>query len=59
MKKALIAASTLFASVEILTLVHLPVMALPKPSVRVSQAVQAPLPLTLQFNPPRQPLGLV
>ncbi|KAF3888201.1 MULTISPECIES: hypothetical protein [Nostocales] len=57
MKKALIAASTLFASVEILTLVHLPVMALPKPSVRVSQAVQAPLPPNSTIQSPTPALG--
>lgn len=57
MKKALIAASTLFASVEILTVVHLPVMASAKPIVQVSQAVQQPLPPTATFQSPTPALG--
>ena len=44
MKKALIAVSALLASVEILPLVQLPVMASTKPIIQVSQAAQQPLP---------------
>lgn len=44
MKKALIAVSALLASVEILPLAQVPVMASTKPIIQVSQAAQQPLP---------------
>ncbi|MBR8837501.1 MAG: hypothetical protein DSM106950_26710 [Stigonema ocellatum SAG 48.90 = DSM 106950] len=44
MKKASIAASMLLASLEILPLAQVPVMASAKPIILVSQAVQKPLP---------------
>ncbi|MUG95209.1 hypothetical protein F7734_23755 [Scytonema sp. UIC 10036] len=57
MKKALIATSTLFATVEILTVLHLPVMAIAKPTIQVSQAVQTPLPPNATIQSPTPALG--
>jgi len=58
MKKACIAASALLASVEILSLAQMPVMANAKPIIQVSQAVQQPLPANATSPIPALSFGL-
>lgn len=58
MKKACIAASALLASVEILSLAQMPVMANAKPIMQVSQAVQQPLPANATAPIPALSFGL-
>lgn len=58
MKKACIAASALLASVEILSLAQMPVMANAKPIIQVSQAVQQPLPANATAPIPALSFGL-
>ncbi len=58
MKKACIAASALLASVEILSLAQMPVMANAKPIIQVSQAVQQPLPANSTSPIPALSFGL-
>ena len=58
MKKACIAASALLASVEILSLAQMPLMANTKPIMQVSQAVQQPLPANATAPIPALSFGL-